>query len=89
MSTFRKFLRTYYEMNDPHCVKSVRIRSYFGPYFPAFGLYSERYGVSLRIQSDCGKMPTRITPNTDTFYAVPLADTKVMHRQSYSETNSN
>ena len=30
----------------------------------------ERYGVSLRIQSECGKMQTRITPNTDTFYAV-------------------
>ena len=26
-----------------HCVKSVRIRSYSGPYFPAFGLSTERY----------------------------------------------
>ena len=26
--------------------------------------------VSLRIQSECGKMPTRVTPNTDTFHAV-------------------
>ena len=26
--------------------------------------------VCLRIQSECGKMRTRITPNTDTFYAV-------------------
>ena len=51
-----------------HCVKSVRIRSYFGPYFPAFGLNTERYGVSLRIQSECGKLRTRITPNMDTFY---------------------
>ena len=39
-----------------HCVKSVRIRGYSGPHFPAFGLNVERYGVSLRIQSDCGKM---------------------------------
>ena len=31
-----------------HYVKSVRIRSYSGPYFPAFGLNTERYGVSLR-----------------------------------------
>ena len=53
-----------------HCVKSVRIRSYSGPHFPAFGLNTERYGVSLRIQSECGKMRTRITPNTDTVYAV-------------------
>ena len=26
------------------CVKNVRIRSYFGPHFPAFGLNTERYG---------------------------------------------
>ena len=53
-----------------HCVKSVRIRSYPGPHFPAPGLNTERYEVSLRIQFECGKMRTKITPNTDTFYAV-------------------
>ena len=31
-----------------HCVKSVRILSYSGPHFPAFGLNTERYSV-LRI----------------------------------------
>ena len=41
-----------------------------GPYFPMFGLNTERYSVSLHIQSECGKIRTRITPNTDTFYAV-------------------
>ena len=56
-----------------HCVKSVRIWSYSDPHFPAFGLNSERYGVSLHIQSECGKMLTRITANTDTFHAAPLA----------------
>ena len=55
-------------------VESVRIRSYSGPHFPAFGLNTERYGVSLRIQSECGKIRTRITPNMDTFYAVILSD---------------
>ena len=30
-----------------HCLKSVRIRSYSGPYFPAFGLNTERYGVYI------------------------------------------
>ena len=35
--------------------KSARIRSYSGPYFPAFGLNTKRYGVSLRIQSEWGK----------------------------------
>ena len=30
-----------------------------GPYFPVFGLNTERYGVSLRIQSECWKIWTR------------------------------
>ena len=30
-----------------------------GPYFPAFGLNMERYPVSLRIYSECGKIRTR------------------------------
>ena len=53
-----------------HCVKSARIRSYPGPYFPAFELNTERYEKCLRIQSECEKIKTRITPNTDTFNAV-------------------
>ena len=52
-------------------VKSVRIRSYSGPHFPAFRLNKERYGVSQRIHSKCGIMRTRITPNKDIFHAVP------------------
>ena len=39
-----------------HCVKSVRIRSYCGPYFPAFGLNTEqnnsKYGHFSRNVSD-------------------------------------
>ena len=50
-----------------HCVKSVRIRIYSGPNFPAFGQNTGRYSVSLRIQSECRKIRTRITPSTDTF----------------------
>ena len=53
-----------------HCVKSVGIRSFSGEYFPAFGLNAESYFVSLRIQSKCGKIWTRKTPNIDTFKAV-------------------
>ena len=56
--------------NISHCVKSVRIRSYSVPHFSVFGLNTESYGVSLRIHSKCGKMQTRITPNTDTFHEV-------------------
>ena len=56
-----------------YCLKSVRIWNHSGPYFSAFGLNTEMYGVSLRIQSECGKMQTRITSNTDTFLAVSVA----------------
>ena len=50
-----------------HWVKSVCIWSYSGPHFPAFELNRERYSVSFCIQSKCGKMRNRITPNTDFF----------------------
>ena len=53
-----------------HCVKRVLIRTFSSPYFPAFGLNTERYGLSLRIQSKCGKIPTKKTPNTVTFHEV-------------------
>ena len=53
-----------------HCLKSVLIRSYSGLHFPTFGLNTERYSVSLRIQSKYGKMQTRINTNTGTFHAV-------------------
>ena len=52
------------------CVKNARIRSYSGPHFPVFGLNTEKYSVSLHIQSESRKMRTRITPNTSSFYAV-------------------
>ena len=41
-------------------------------HFPAFKLNTGKYGASLRIQSECEKMRTRITPNTNTFHAVSL-----------------
>ena len=49
------------EINLFHYVKSARIQSFSGPYFPVFGLYTERF---------FGKMRTRKTPNTDTFHTV-------------------
>ena len=45
-----------------HCVKKVRIWSCSSPYFPAFGLNTKTHLVSLCIQSECGKIWTRITP---------------------------
>ena len=53
-----------------HCVKCIPIRSFSSLCFPAFGLNTERYGVSLRIQSECWKIGTRNFPNTDIFHAV-------------------
>ena len=31
------------DVSNLHCVKTVRVRSYSGPYIPAFGLNTERY----------------------------------------------
>ena len=53
---------------NQHCVKSVSIRSYSGPHFLGFGQNTERDGVSLRVQSKCRDMRTRIIPNTDTIH---------------------
>ena len=41
-----------------------------GPYFPAFGLNTEKYLVSLRIQSECGKIRTRNNSVFGHFHAV-------------------
>ena len=71
-SLFAVFDKTFFntdQANVTHCVKSVRTRS---SCFPAFGLNTERYGLSLRIQSKYEKIRTRKTPNTDTFYAVTI-----------------
>ena len=39
-----------------------------GPYFPAFGLNTERYSVSLRIRSECEKIWTRKNLHIRTFF---------------------
>ena len=55
-------------------INTTRKMSVFGVFsglnFPAFGMNKEIYKVNLRIQSECGKMHTRKTPNTDNFHAV-------------------
>ena len=55
-----------------YCVKSVQIRSFFCPYFPAFRLNTEIYSVNLHIQSECRKIRTRKNSVVylDTFHAV-------------------
>ena len=48
-----------------------------GPHFPVFG---------LNIQSECGKMQTRITPNTDTLSAVLLTGIILIDLQKACDT---
>ena len=62
--------RVTVDLQVKHCVKSVLIWKFSGPYFLVFGLNTTRYGVSLRIQSKCGKIQTRQIPNTDFFHSV-------------------
>ena len=42
-------VKTYGSMkqNKQHYVKSVRIRSFSGPYFPVFGLNAVKYGPEI------------------------------------------
>ena len=63
-------LKTEYTLREYQCVKCVRIRSYSRPCFPAFELNTERYPYLSVFSFECGKIHTRITPNTDTFHAV-------------------
>ena len=69
---FKQVWNNILELKTYHYVERVRICSFSGPYFPAFGLHTERFGVYLSIQSECGKIRTRKTPITDTFQAVYL-----------------
>ena len=74
----KSFSKVFYQTLKliPLCAKinTTRKMSVFGVfsglYFPACGMNKEIYKVNLRIQSECGKMHTRKTPNTDTFHAV-------------------
>ena len=74
------FLKNWYNISVAafRCVKSVRIRSYSRQQFPEFGLNMERYKLSLRIQSEFGKMRTTITQNRDTFHAMFLVNGKLV-----------
>ena len=55
-----------------------------GPYFLVFGLNTERYGLSLCVQSECRKIQTRKTTNTDTFRGVFFI-TFVAHEHFFNE----
>ena len=59
---------------EAHCIKIARIQSYSGLHFSCIFPYWDwirRDTQYLSVFSqNAGKMRTRITPNTDTFYAV-------------------
>ena len=61
-----------------HCVKDVGIRSFYGPYFPAFGRNKEKsyLFVFSRIVS---KIRIRKTPNTNTFHVVCVSTYASVH----------
>ena len=86
-----RHLRVYFKIKKVfrffHCVKSVRIRNFTCPYFPAFGLNTESYSVNFCIQSECGKIRTRKTPNMDTFYSL-LVTSFVKKQKLYTNLSS-
>ena len=64
------FFAHIYMHRDIYINVSLRKKCpYLGLFWFTFSRIWTRYGISLRIQSVCGKMQTRITPNTDTFHA--------------------
>ena len=60
-----------------NCLKSLTLRktfpylelfwSAFFPHFPAFGVNTKRYGVSLRIQSKCRKCGKNVDQNNSEY----------------------
>ena len=50
---------SHIEILEIKCPYSELFWSVFSPHFPAFKVNTDRYGVSLRIQSECGKMWNR------------------------------
>ena len=61
--------------NSITALKMSKYGIFSRPYFPAFGLNTKRYGLSLRIQSECGKVLTRKNSYLDTFQALHMTPT--------------
>ena len=58
-SYFRNFIRNMLPHKNSTVIKLSKYGVFSGPYFPAFGVNTERYGVSLCIQSESRKIQTR------------------------------
>ena len=67
---FLDYIVVKYKSSHPErYIESICIWSFSGLHIPSFGLNTEIYIVSLRIQSKCGKIRTRKTFNTSTLHA--------------------
>ena len=66
------YMYTYVYIYIIHKSSLRKKHPYSELFWSTFGLNTGRYGVSFCIQSECGKIQTKITPNTDTFHAVVL-----------------
>ena len=69
---YSEFCEMLQKTSDDCYRKSVFSDNHYVKVFPAFGLNMDIYSVNLRIQSKCGKIQTRRTLNTNTFYAVNI-----------------
>ena len=82
LSPFRQKLKTL--QTESHIALRAKC-PYSELFWSAFSRIRTKYRVSLRIQSECGKIRLRITPNPDTFHPVSLALIKQMqHKKSRS-----
>ena len=64
--------KTLYFTKKLPCVKCVQIRSFSGPYFPAFGLNRRDTSHLSVFSPNAGKYGQEKTPYLDTFHAVLL-----------------
>ena len=68
----RKTFRTHPLLGVCFCTEAIALREkcpYSELLWSTFSRIRTEYG-EIRIQSECGKIRTRITPNTNNFYAV-------------------
>ena len=63
-------MQSFLLIDNFHCVKSVRIRIFSGPYFPAFGLNGEIRSISPHSAQMRESTDQKKTPYLDTFHAV-------------------
>ena len=77
-----KFVEKW-KLTPPHkhlCTSLHKQCPYSELFWFAFSLIRTEYGVSLRIQSECGKMRTNTNPKKDTFHALQESnDTFLRH----------